>query len=84
MWASLEDDRINLYVMKIGKRGTHDLRIYRYRLEGEKMTLSFERHRDENRLQVIRGGMMKKPARTNLTDATSPGQISDHTMPDCA
>lgn len=76
MWANVVEDRINLYVMVIDERGAHDLRIYRYRLEGNKMTLEFERLRDEERLRVIRGGMKKLPVGADGTEP-SPGAINE-------
>lgn len=83
MWAHVEGNRISLYVMTIDERGAHDLRIYRYRLEGEKMTLTFERHRDEERLRVIRGGMKKLPAGADLTGPPPGAVIEEHGTPNC-
>lgn len=83
MWAAVEGNRISLYVMEIDARGAHDLRIYRYRLEGERMTLTFERHRDEERLRVIRGGMKKLPAGADLTGPPPGAIIEEHGTPEC-
>lgn len=83
MWASIEEARMNLYVMKIGARGTHDLRIYRYRLEGEKLALSFERHRDEKRVQVVLGSMFKQTGATDSMGAMSGNHVKDHKLRKC-
>lgn len=83
MWANVEGNRLGLYVMAIDDHGAHDLRIYRYRLEGDGMRLTFERHRDEERLRVVRGGMKKLPAGADSA-APPPGAIiEEHGEPEC-
>ncbi len=83
MWASIEGNRLNVYVMLIGERGTHDLRIYRYLLKDGTMTLSFERQSDEDRIQKISGSLKKTPVMDKSSASMPPATVKDHRMPEC-
>lgn len=54
VWAHVGDDGLALYAMSIADDGTHDLRLYHYKRTGEKLTLDFERVRNDAPIEHIR------------------------------
>jgi hypothetical protein len=83
LWVRIAGNHLTLYVMYIADDGSHDLRIYRYGLEGDQISLKFERLRDNQPLRVIRGDMRKISVDTRPLDPSSGVVVKEHESPNC-
>ena len=78
LWAHLDDDELTLYAMSIADDGSHDLSLYRYRADGERLTLAYERVRNEQPLERVRAVLERSAAETAVTQGAR-----QHRAPAC-
>lgn len=78
VWTYLDGEGLRLYVMSIADDGSHDLGIYRYRLDRDGMALAFEQLRNGRSALRIQVGMRKSP---HQPKAKRPGE--HHTSAIC-
>lgn len=60
VWARIEDDTLNIYLLRIDEHGIYDLAEYRRTLLGDRrMLLNFSRDRDGENVRRVNGEMVK-------------------------
>ncbi len=83
VWAHLAEDRLTLYAMSIANDGSHDLSRYRYRRDGNGLTLEFRRMKDDQPLESARAVLRRIAAVERPVAPASEQNAERHTGASC-